>query len=213
MAVASRASGTDVLKTHHNMKILDAILFFAGSVVTGVLMTGCATSGAPDQTDIIAEWSGDFYTVQLRPAPDLSRSSDNLARYHVSRSKAGSKTLTIKSGHPTSDFRPKVQYDPKSVVRVIEGSDESFMIIEEAPSNDCWPYKNYILISSQRNGGMDFKYLWVPEVAHDGEGTPLDPSTILSLRGSELRFRYANGIEATRNLDDIRSTPEPPPHG
>lgn len=195
------------------MTILHAIILFGGGGVTGVLMTGCATSGVPGQTDNIAEWSGVFYTVQLQSAPDPSNPSDNFARYHVSRSNAANQTLTIRSGHPTSDFRPEIQYDPKKVVRFIEGSDEKFMIIEEAPSNDLWSYKNYILISSQKNGGMDSRYLRVPEVAHDGEGTPPDPSTILSLRGSVLTFRYANGVEATHNLEDIRSTPEPTPHG
>lgn len=107
----------------------------------------------------------------------------------------------------------------KEHVRLIESSDGRHLLIEEDIPNDCWMHKNYIIVS---NGSRSLQhgYLDVPEAPHEGipgpggvPKAPDDPSTILSLDGGVLTFRYANGTVERRKLDRIRKMSRPHPPG
>jgi hypothetical protein len=105
----------------------------------------------------------------------------------------------------------------KEHVRLIESSDGRHLLIEEDIPNDCWMHKNYILVSTG-SGSLQHSYLDVPEAPHEGISgpggvpkAPDDPSTILSLDGGVLTFRYANGTVERRKLDHIRKMSKPHP--
>jgi hypothetical protein len=144
---------------------------------------------------------------------DRVKAADSRFFYRVVKKDAPGVTHLVPSGFLD---RPLSVEDR---VRLIESTDGKNLLIEEDIPNDCWMHKNYLIVSVDK-GSLEYRFLDVPELPHEGipgpggvPKAPNDPSTILSLDGVILTFRYANGTVERRNLDRIRKMSKPHPMG
>lgn len=117
----------------------------------------------------------------------------------------------VRGGNPQHDLGFN-----KDDVRLVEGAAGDQLVIEESIPNDCWMLKNYILISRSSDASLAHSYLRIPEAPHEGipgprgnPPAPNDPSTVLSLDGEILTFRFADGKISKIELKDIPRAPEP----
>lgn len=184
--------------------------FFCAVGLLTVLFGGCATE--PQRVSTDSGISSKNFAIELTSG-DRVKSADSRFFYRVTKKGASQEKLLVPSGFLDQ---------PESIsnhVRLIESSDGKQLLIEEDIPNDCWMHKNYLIVSAD-SGPLEHRFLDLPEVPHEGipgpggvPKAPNDPSTILSLDGGILTFKYANGTIERRNLDHIRKMSKPHPMG
>jgi hypothetical protein len=175
-----------------------------------VLVGGCATG--PQRVSNDSRVSSGNFVVELASG-DRGKSADSEFFYRVMKKGAPQDVHIVPSGFLDQPL------SMRDHVRLIESTDGKLLLIEEEIPNDCWMHKNYLIVSAD-SGSLEHGFLDVPELPHEGipgpggvPKAPDDPSTILSLDGGILTFRYANGTVERRNLDRIRKMSKPHPMG
>jgi hypothetical protein len=167
------------------------------------ILTGCAA------LDSVSDGSHRLDTGNyiVKFTPTKRSPADPWKTHYRVMKKGGSRQVhEVASGFHGDAPQSALGYS-KDNVRLIESFDGKRLLIEEYIPNEAWVLKNYILISPSEHGSLEHSYLRIPEAPH--EGTPNDPSTILSLDGEVLTFRYANGRIESRLLKDISRDPDP----
>lgn len=176
------------------------------------LLTGSAVKGSKTLGSVNIESAN--YSVQFTPAK-RSPVAPWTSHFRVMRKGGSRQTLDVASGVRGVDPQQDIGIG-KDDVRLVESADGDQLVIEESIPNDCWMLKNYILISPSADGSLAHSYLRIPEAPHEGipgpggnPPAPNDPSTVLSLDGEILTFRFANGKVSKTALQDIPRAPEP----
>lgn len=176
------------------------------------VLTGCAATGSMSVGSNHLESAN--YTVKFIPTKRSSTDSWN-SHFRVMKKGGSRHTLEVASGFRGDDSQQNLGFNKKHV-SLVESSDAEHLVIEEYIPNDCWMLKNYILISPSADGSLAHSYLRVPEAPHEGipgpggnPPAPNDPSTVLSIDGEILTFRFANGKISKIALKDIPRAHEP----
>jgi hypothetical protein len=184
--------------------------FFCAAGVLAALLAGCATG--PQRVSNDSRVSSENFIVELASG-DRGKSADNRFFYRVMKKGAPQDVHLVPSGFLEQP------HSMKDRVHLIESNDGKHLVIEEDIPNDCWMHKNYLIVSADL-GSFKHSFLDVPEKPHEGipgpggvPKAPDDPSTILSLDGGILTYRYANGTVERRNLDRIQRMSKPHPIG
>lgn len=184
--------------------------FFCAAGVLAVLLGSCATG--PQQVSNGSRVSSGNFVVELASG-DPAKPAGSRFFYRVMKKDAPREAHLVPSGFLD------LPLSMRDHVRLIESTDGNQLLIEEDIPNDCWMHKNYLIVSAG-SGSLEHRFLDVPEAPHEGipgpggvPKAPDDPSTILSLDGGILTFRYANGTVERRNLDRIRKMTKPQPMG
>jgi hypothetical protein len=178
--------------------------------VIAALVVGCSTW--PRRVSENHRVSSENFVVELASG-NRDASGGGGFFYRVMKKGASQDPLLVPSGFLDEPL------SMRDHVRLIESTDGKQLLIEEDIPNDCWMHKNYLIVSAD-SGSPEHSFLDVPEAPHEGipgpggvPKAPDDPSTILSLDGGVLTFRYANGTVERRKLDRIRKMSKPHPMG
>lgn len=184
--------------------------FLCAAGFLAVLVGGCATG-----VQLVSKDSGvssENFVVELASG-DRVGSADSKFFFRVMKKGAPQDVHIVPSGFLDQPL------SMRDHVRLIESTDGKLLLIEEDIPNDSWMHKNYLIVSGD-SGSLEHGFLDVPELPHEGISgpggvpkAPDDPSTILSLDGGVLTFRYANGTVERRKLDRIRRMSKPHPMG
>jgi len=176
------------------------------------ILTGCAAlDSVPDGSHRLETGN---YIVEFTPT---KRSPADPWRTHYRVMKKGGPRHVheVSSGFHGDAPQSALGYS-KDNVRLVEGSDGEHRLIGEYIPYQAWVLKNYILISPAKHGSLEHGYLRIPEVPNEGISgpggippAPNDPSTVLSLDGEVLTFRFANGKTTSVVLKDIPRATEP----
>lgn len=169
-----------------------------------MFVSGCAANTKlpePDHRRI-----GRFFTVEFSPAEGSEPNAKD-PYYRITRNAVSGSPLRVMSRLKNEKSPMGAAGSAAGLTRLIEGTDGRHLIIEEEFPNDAWPVKSYILVSATDHRPLEYTFLRVPEAPY--EGTPNDPSKVISLDGDVLTFRYANGTQAHRRLEDIPKMAKP----
>jgi hypothetical protein len=192
------------------MVIYSKLMFVAANLAC--LLTGCAVKNSMRVGSDHLESAN--YIVKFTPTK-RSPADRWTSHFRVMKKSGSRQILEVASGFRGDDSQKDLGFN-KDHVRLVESSDGGHLVIEEFIPNDCWMLKNYILISPSADGSLGQSYLRVPEAPHEGipgpggnPPAPNDPSTVLSLDGEILSFRFANGNISKIAIKDIPKESDP----